>query len=96
MLFLGQDTMNDIISHKGSFTRCGSGCGIGAAMGLKCFAAATAAQNGVGTHLLVAPCGTSAATAVASARVNNSTCNNGIQLIAAPLSQPLPLRVNEP
>ena len=65
-------------------------------MGLKCFATATAAQNGVGTHLLAAPCGTSAATAVASAHVNDSTCNNGIQLIAAPLLQPLPLRVNEP
>ena len=50
-------------------------------MGLKCFAAATAAQNGVGTDLLAAPCGTSAATAVTSAHVNDSTCNNGIQLI---------------
>ena len=33
----------------------GSGCGISATMGLKCFATAPAAQNGVGTHLLKAP-----------------------------------------
>ena len=49
---------------KGSFTWCGSG----AAMGLKCFATATATQNGVGTHLFAAPCGTAAAAAAIAAQ----------------------------
>ena len=45
------------LGPKGPFTRCSSGCGTGAAIGLKCFATAAATQNGVWTHLLATPCG---------------------------------------
>ena len=69
---------------------------VAAVAATKCFATAAAAQNGIGTHLLVAPCGTTATTAAASAHMNESISYNGIQLIVAPLPQLLPLHVNEP
>ena len=41
-------------------------------------------------------CNTGATATAASAHVNDCTCYNGIQLITAPLPQPLPHRVNGP